>query len=56
MVCHSVNDNTPLGLVISLCSNSDNFISLVPGTASNFTHLLNCGTIQNVYVYELFGS
>ena len=35
------------GLVISLCSNSNNLISFPPPprTASNFRHLLNCGTI-----------
>ena len=27
---HSVNDNTLMGLVISLCSNSDHLISLIP--------------------------
>ena len=31
------------GLVISLCSNSNHFY--YPQTASNFKHLLSCGTI-----------
>ena len=40
----SVNSNTRMGLVISLCSNSfDQFNT--PQTASNFRHLLSCGTI-----------
>ena len=33
------------GLVIFLCSNSNHLISLIPGIASDFTHLLSCGTV-----------
>ena len=33
------------GLVILLCSNSNHLISLIPGIASDFRHLLSCGTI-----------
>ena len=37
-----------LGLVTSLCSNSNHLISLIPPqTASNFRHLISCGTIHN---------
>ena len=43
MTRHSVNNNTHMGFVISLCSN---LISLIPSqAASNFRHLLSCGTI-----------
>ena len=49
MMCHSVNNNTRMGLAKSLCSNSNHLISLTTRTASNFRHLLSCGTIQ-VYV------
>ena len=46
MMGHSVNNNTRMDLVISLCSNSNHLISLIPPqTASNFRHLLSCGTI-----------
>ena len=45
MIRHSVTNNTRLGLVASLCSNLNYLISLVPRTASNFGHLLSCGTI-----------
>ena len=45
MTSHSVNNETGMGLVISLCSNSNRLISLIPQTASNFRHLLSCGTI-----------
>ena len=45
MTRYSVNNNTPMGLVISLCSNSNHLISNTPKTASNFRHLLSCGTI-----------
>ena len=30
MTCHSVNNNTRMDLVISLCSNSNHLISLIP--------------------------
>ena len=43
MTRHSVSNNTRMGLVISLCSN--HLISEYPQTASNFRHLLSCGTI-----------
>ena len=48
MMRHSVTNNTRMGLVISLCSNSNHLISLIPppGTASNFRHILSCGTIE----------
>ena len=52
MTSHSVNNNTRMGLVVSLCSNSNHLISLghpPPPTASNFRHLLSCGTIV-VYI------
>ena len=47
MTRHSVNNNTRMDLVISLCSNSNHFKSSVntPQTASNFRHLLSCGTV-----------
>ena len=46
MTLHSVNNNTRMGLVISLCSN--HLISLIPPqTASNFGHFLSSGTIEN---------
>ena len=45
MMRHSVNNNTHMGLVIFLCPNSNHLISLIPQTASNFRHLLSCGTI-----------
>ena len=37
-----------MGLTISLCSNSNHLISLTPRTASNFRHLLSCGTIVSM--------
>ena len=46
MTRYSVNNNTCIGLVISLCSNSNHLISLIPPkTAADFRHLLSCGTI-----------
>ena len=49
MTGDSVNNNTRMGRVISLCSNSNNLISLIPPqTASNLRHLLSCGTIPFV--------
>ena len=50
MMRHSVNNNTPMGLVISLCSNSNHLISYYPKTASNFKHLFSCGTIVSFCV------
>ena len=48
-----MNSNTRMGLVICLCSNSNNLISLIPRTASNFRHLLSCGTIELRHTYNL---
>ena len=55
MTLHSVNNNTCMGLVISLCSNSNHLVSLSPTkapsppqTATNFRHLLSCSTIETV--------
>ena len=46
MTSHSGNNNTRIGLAISLCSNSTHLISFsAPQIASNFRHLLSCGTI-----------
>ena len=42
---HSVNKNTRMGLVITLCSNSNHLTVNTPQTASHFRHLLSCGTI-----------
>ena len=42
---HSVYNNTRMGLVISLSSNLNHLISLIPQTESNFRYLLSCGTI-----------
>ena len=46
MTRHSVNDNTRMSLVISLFKfkSFDQFNT--PQTASNFSHLLSCGTID----------
>ena len=44
MTRHSVNNNTGMDLVISLCSNSSHL--MLPQTASNFRHLLTCGTYR----------
>ena len=46
MMHYSVNINTRMALGISFCSNSNHLISIIPRTASNFTHLLSCGTIE----------
>ena len=35
-----------MALVMSICSNSNHLISLIPQTASNFRYLFNCGTIE----------
>ena len=49
MTCHSVKNNTRMGLVTYLCSNSNHLISLIsPQTVSNFRHLLSCGTVEKV--------
>ena len=42
MMPHSVNNNTCMGLVIFLCSNSNHLVSLIPRTDSNFRHSLSC--------------
>ena len=45
----SVNNNTDMGLVIPLCSNSNHLISFnTLQTASDSRHLLSCGTIVEV--------
>ena len=44
MTRHSVNNNTRMGLVISLKFKSFDQFN-IPQTASNFRHLLSCGTI-----------
>ena len=36
MVCHSLNNNTRTGLVISLCLNANLLVSLIPRMASNY--------------------
>ena len=36
MMCHSVNNNTHMGLVKSLCSNSNHLISLIPPNCLKF--------------------
>ena len=55
MTRHSVNNNRGMGLVISLCSNSNHLISLIPPqTASNFRHLLSCGTKESISVRGMF--
>ena len=48
MMRHSVNNNTRMGLVIFLCSNSNHLISLIPRTVSNFRHLLSCGKVHSL--------
>ena len=45
MTRHSMNNNTGMGLVIPLCSNSNHLISYYPPNCLNFSHLLSCGTI-----------
>ena len=45
MACHSLNNNTRTGLVISLFKCKP-LINLIPRMASNFTHLLSCRTID----------
>ena len=41
MVCHSLINNIRTGLVISLSSNTNLLISLIPQITSNFIHLQN---------------
>ena len=45
MTHYPVDNNTRMGLVIFLCSNSNNLISYYPPNCLNFRHLLSCGTI-----------
>ena len=50
MTRHSVNDNIRMGLVISLCLNSNPFDQFnTPQTASYFRHLLSCGTVVSAF-------
>ena len=51
-VCHSLNNNTCTGLVTSLCLNANRLISLIPRMASNFRHLLSCGTIEQACLID----
>ena len=44
----SVNNNARMGLVVSLCSNSNHLISLIPPNCLKFGHLLSCDTIVDV--------
>ena len=54
MTRHSVNNNTCMDLVIFLYSNANHLISLIPPkTASNFRHLLSCGTIDEVCQHKI---
>ena len=51
MVSHSLNNNTRTGLFISLCLKTNPLVSLMPPPpriASNFRHLLSCGTIARM--------
>ena len=48
IVCHSPINNTGTGLIISLCSNANPLVSLIPRITSNFRHLLSCGTIEQM--------
>ena len=51
MTRHSLNNNTPMGFVISPWSNSNHLISLIPPapqTSSNFRHLLGCDSYSKV--------
>ena len=55
MVCHSLNNNTLTGFVISLYLNTNPLISLIPPNfriASNFRHLLSCGTIIGINLFK----
>ena len=51
MTRHSVNNNTRTGLVISLFKFKSFGQFNTPQTASNFRHLLSCGTIE-LYLKE----
>ena len=41
MTCHSVNNYTAMGLVISLCSNSNHLISLIPPPPPRLPQILD---------------
>ena len=45
-VFHSLNNNARMGLVKSLCLNTNSLIGLIPRITSNFRHLLSCGIID----------
>ena len=45
MMNHYVSNRYMHGLVIFLCSNSNDLISLISLIAPDFRHLLGCGTI-----------
>ena len=47
MASHSLNNNTRMSLVISLCLNTNRLVSLIPPIASNLRYLISCGTIDN---------
>ena len=57
MVCHSLINNTSMGLIVSLCSNTNPLVSLIrppPGITSNFRHLLSCGTMWLCLLFSQF--
>ena len=48
MVSHSLKNNTNMGLVISLCLNTNPLISLIPPNGLKFqTCFVSCGTIES---------
>ena len=51
MVCHSVDNTTRTGLVISLCLDTNPLSSLISRITSNFRHLLSCGIM--VYIRKI---
>ena len=58
MVWHYLNNNTRTNFVISLSLNANPLISLIPSPppqmASNFRHLLGCGTIAMLHRHTKF--
>ena len=50
-VCHSLNNNTRMGLFISLFKYISFDQSDPPRIASNFRHLLSCGTIEHQMLF-----
>ena len=50
MTRHPVNNNTHMGLVTSLRSNSNHWSVNTPETASSIRHLLSCGTIHVIHL------